>query len=446
MSVKQCRRGRNKSSVGRANFGWRNVVLLTFLASVALSVGCGNGDDGVVETEGAIAFVPPRDVVVVARASKVCQLVGDVDRQREEPTLNLTESRYGIFGTDLGIPFRHDGRTYLLFGDTIGEGQLNRDPIAYTEDETPEDGIELTFFTDESGVYETIEIPGVSLGQFEVPTEGVSVGGTMYVYCTTDHTLEISSTQIRHRMGRCVLAKSIDRREFRHVYDVSTNHFINLSIVEVDSADWAGLPQENEPGLVIFGSGRYRDSDVRLAFQPAAEIESRESLRYFSGLNDRGEPTWSVREEDAEALFDQPCVGEFSVSYNRFIGKWIMLYNCNKAEPRGINLRTADRPWGPWSETQLIFHPWGDAGFCHFIHANWFFQHCDTVHDAGREYTWGSEYGPYQFEHLAIGNGSETTIYFTMSTWNPYTVVLMKATLGLSEVSSDDPHSSASEA
>jgi hypothetical protein len=30
---------------------------------------------------------------------------------------------------------------------------------------------------------------------------------------------------------------------------------------------------------------------------------------------------------------------------------------------------------------------------------------------------------------LATGNNSSTTIYFTMSTWNPYTVVLMKATL-----------------
>jgi hypothetical protein len=338
-----------------------------------------------------------------------------------------------MFGTDLGIPFRHDGRTYLLFGDTVGKGQPNGDPITYTEDETPEDGIELTFFTDESGVYETIEIPGVSLGLFEVPTEGVSVGGTMYLYCTTDHTLEIVGPQIKHRMGRCVLAASEDGREFRYVHDISTSHFINLAIVEVDSADWAGLPQKSEPGLVIFGSGLYRESDVRLAFQPAAEIESRESLRYFAGLNKRGEPRWSVQEEDAEALFDQPCIGHFSVSYNRFIDKWIMLYKCTwENEAHRINLRTADRPWGPWSESQPIFDLWDDPGYCHFIHANTLFQRCDSVHDPGRIFVSGAAYGHYQFEHLAIGNASETTIYFTTSTWNPYTVILMKATLGLS--------------
>ena len=32
-------------------------------------------------------------------------------------------------------------------------------------------------------------------------------------------------------------------------------------------------------------------------------------------------------------------------------------------------------------------------------------------------------------EHLARGRRGETTIYFTMSTWDPYTVVLMKASL-----------------
>ena len=53
----------------------------------------------------------------------------------------------------------------------------------------------------------------------------------------------------------------------------------------------------------------------------------------------------------------------------------------------------------------------------------------DQVHDPGRENEWGGEYGPYQFEDLATGNETSTTIYFTMSTWNPYTVVLMKATL-----------------
>ena len=104
-----------------------------------------------------------------------------------------------------------------------------------------------------------------------------------------------------------------------------------------------------------------------------------------------------------------------------------MLYNCDN--PRGVKLRTADQPWGPWSDFQNLFEPWIDNGYCNFIHVNWNNSNCDNVHDPGREYEWGGEYGPYQFEKLATGNDTSTTIYYTMSTWNPYTVVLMKSKL-----------------
>jgi hypothetical protein len=82
-----------------------------------------------------------------------------------------------------------------------------------------------------------------------------------------------------------------------------------------------------------------------------------------------------------------------------------------------------------WSAPQIIFDPWADDGYCHFIHASWEWKKCDSVHDRGRENDWGGAYGPYQFEDFARGDDSTTTIYFTMSTWNPYTIVLMKARL-----------------
>jgi hypothetical protein len=406
--------------VGRA-FRW--LVPIVWLMTLAFA--------GVAEQEATMGS----EVVIVARATKICQLIGDFDRERGEPVANATEERYRLYGTDLGIPFVHAGTTYVLFGDTVGDGRSDGDPIAYTGDSTPEDGLDLSFYTDDAGVYESIEIPGVRLGAFEVPTEGVSVDGRMYVYCTTDHTSEFAGGQVVPLMNRSIVAVSEDHgRTFRLLYDVSTEHFINVSIVPVEAADWGGLPLASGQGHVMFGSGRYRASDVRLAFQPAHRIASKDSLRYFAGVDAAGRPTWSAEEGDSQALFDQPCVGEFSVSHNRFIDKWIMLYNCCcDGATRGINLRTADHPWGPWSEPQVLFEPWQDGGYCGFMHTSWTRSRCDEVHDPGRENEWGGEYGPYQFEHLAIGDATTTTIYFTMSTWNPYTVVLMKATLGLAD-------------
>lgn len=353
-------------------------------------------------------------------AEKISQLVGDYDRERQAPTRNLTQQRYRLDRTDLGIPFQHKGRTYLLFGDAWDPPD---DPIAYTTDTNPEDGLDLVFLQNDTGRYHPIRVPGISLGTYEVPSEGVSVNERMFIYVTTDHSEEVV-------MGRSAVAVSDDDGySFSYLYDLSTEHFINVSVVKTDLARWEGFPESEGTGLVVFGSGRYRESDVRLAFQPADEIENPDQIRYFAGFDQQNQPRWSGLEEDARALFQQPCVGEFSVSYNRFIEQWIMLYNCGFEEARGINLRTGPEPWGPWSEPVILFDPWDDGGYCHFMHVDWEYRNCDQVHDPGRENEWGGEYGPYQLEGLAVGGPSATTIYFTMSTWNPYTVVLMKASL-----------------
>ncbi len=365
-------------------------------------------------------------VAVAARATKVVQLIGDDDKGLDAPVGNQTYSRFQLSGTDLGIPFKHKDRTYLLFGDSAGGN--GGDAIAYTTDDDPGDGIELEFLHD-AGTYRPIKIPGISQGDFEVPTEGVSIGGRMYIYHTTDASDESRLAENGgYRMGRSVVAVSDDDgHSFGYLYDLSHRYFINVSIVQTDGTEGTGLQDQ----LLLFGSGAYRQSNVYLASQPAAEIGSPLHLRYWSGVDPTGRPLWSTREDESRPLFDQPCVGELSVSYNRFVRKWIMLYNCDLGQ-RGIHMRTADQPWGPWSEPQIIFDPWADKAYCDFIHVSWSVQQCDQLSGPGFENVWGGEYGPFQFEELATGDNASTTIYFTMSTWNPYTVVLMKAVLQLS--------------
>lgn len=363
-----------------------------------------------------------REVAVLSRPMKICQLVGDYDRQLSQNTQNLTWTRYRLSGTDLGVPFRHKDKTYLLFGDTIGDAGGNGDSIAYSADKNPDDGLDLDFIADYRGVYQPMSIPGISQGEYNVPVQGVSAGDSMYVYFITD------STDGSVNMGRSIVAVSEnDGQSFMYLYDFSEDKFINVSIVTIDPLSWPAVPQTSGSGMMIFGSGRYRRSNVYLAYQPQDNISAKENIVYFSGLNQDNQPIWSASEDDALALFDHRVVGELSVSYNSYIRKWIMLYNCKWAPNRGINVRTADNPWGPWSDTQVLFDSWADGGYGSFMH----FPGMDNLSDPGRESTPGGEYGPYQFADFAKGNSDETTIYFTMSTWNPYTVVLMKAALGL---------------
>ncbi|MFQ5593550.1 MAG: DUF4185 domain-containing protein [Anaerolineae bacterium] len=362
---------------------------------------------------------------VSGSSQKVCQLTGEFDRERQQTTLNRTESRFGVIGTDLGASFEHAGRLYFLFGDTVGVERRGGDSIAYSEDTDPDDCVTMSFVIARDGLYLPPHVPGVSLGAFEVPSGGFSAGEKMYVFFTTDHSEQTM-------MGRSVLALSTDgAQSYEYLYDVSRDKFINIAPAIVDNADVPGLPEGNGQGLLLWGSGPYRHSDPYLAFMPLSGVEDHSSLRYFTGLDSgSGSPLWSTAEAEAATLFSQPCIGELSVAWNPFLRRWLMLYNC--ADPRGINFRVADQPWGPWSEAQVLFHPWEDGGYCHFMHVSWESQNCDSVHDPGRQNVWGGEYGPYLIPRYAVGDDSRTTIYYVMSTWNPYNVVLMKSTLHFS--------------
>jgi hypothetical protein len=372
----------------------------------------------------AVNPVVPPDVFYIAGSTrKISQLIGDTDFQWLTPTTTRTETRVGISGSDLGVPFTHKGRTYVVFGDSGGGGVFgDRDPLAFTTDTDLEDGLDLTFLANGS-VWRPVTIPGISQGAYEVPLDGVSLGNRMYLYHSTDHSESAT-------MGRSVLAVSDnDGQDFTLLYTVSTSHFINISVSRVNLADWPGFPEEAGEGLVLFGSGSYRASNVRLAFQPATGIGSVNTLRYFTGLDGSGHPVWSENEEEAMALFEQPCVGELSVGWNKFIRRWLMLYNCDP--PRGINFRTARQPWGPWSTPQVLFEPWDDLGYAHFMHASWTFRIFDNVHNPGRQNEWGGEYGPYLFRELPTGTDNRATVYFTLSSWNPYVSVLMKSELAV---------------
>ena len=376
-------------------------------------------------TDATLDSTPTTFIRHVSGSSrKICQLTGDFDRERDEPTLNETFQRYSVQGTDLGSSLVHEGRTYFFFGDTVGLsfGSLfGADSIAFTTDIDPDNCLSLQFVASASGLFRPTLVPGVSLGSFEVPTGGFSANGSMYVFFTTDHTSFKT-------MGRSLLAQSTNHaRNFTHLDDFSRDKFINVAPVVVENGAIPGLPESSGKGVLLWGSGVYRLSDPYLAYVPLNRVEDQNSFRYYAGLNENGTTRWSTMEAEAIPLFNQGCLGELSVAWNPYLHKWLMLYNCRS--PRGINFRVADSPWGPWSAPQVLFNGWRDEGYCHFMHASWLSRWCDTVNDFGRGFTWGGAYGPYMLPAFFKGDKNTSTIYYVMSTWNPYQVVLMKSTL-----------------
>ena len=360
---------------------------------------------------------------VEGSTAKVAQLTGDYDMSLGIPTLSRTGTRFGLVATDLGSSFEHRGKLYFLFGDTWGRPG-DRDVLAWTTAHSP-DKISLDCRLAPDEKWQPLTVPGISQGAFEVPTGGVSIGGKMFVVFTTDHSAEKT-------MGRSVLALSQDDgNTFRKLYDLSTSKFINVSLWP--TRDW----------LYIFGSGAYRKSSVFLAKIKPSALFDPSNLLYLTGVAANKKPDWSAHEEDAVPLFRHEVIGELSIAYCKPIRRYVMLYN--SAEPRGITMRSAETPWGPWSAGTIIFEPTRDNAYGHFMHmpsgSN---PKGDTVSDLHRESLWGGEYGPFIMSRFTTGTDENCRIYYTMSTWNPYQVVVMRSDLKLLPlpVSAGNPHKS----
>ena len=366
-------------------------------------------------------------VELVGGPRKVCQLTGEHDRQRRTVAYNRTETRFGLVGTDLGASFEHDGRLWFLFGDTWPD-DASGDSVAWTTDRSPEPGIRLTFASLGSRfACPRVARPGgapVSTRAFEVPLDGFSANGHMYVFRSTEHYREAG----REVMGRSVLTRAVggDPTNLICLYDFSVvrggGRFANVSCVVVPDG-LPGLPFRG-PALLAWGSGRYRCSDAYLACVPLAAVEDRTRWRYRCGTG--ACPDWSADEADAAPLFAHPEIGELSASWNAPLGLWLLLYNAGS--PRGITARVARDPWGPWSDPLVVLDPaWPEVGYGTLMHAR---GAPDGLSDPGREHEWGGEYGPYVIDRYTRGLPDRRgVVYFVLSTWNPYNTVEMAMVL-----------------
>ena len=215
---------------------------------------------------------------------------------------------------------------------------------------------------------------------------------------------------------------------------MANTHFINVNMSIVNQAQWPGLPYPGD-NLVIFGTGKYRQSNPYLAVMPADSIDDRSTLLYFRGLN-RATPQWSASEAAAAPLFSEstPLLGEFSCQFIPQLNKWVMLYYA-------VTMRTADQPWGPYSTPTTLWDPgtwflgWAENGYGDWLHVPSTFApfggapiHYD---DFGEGDSWGGPYGPYLVPRWTTGDATNLQLYFTMSSHNPYAVYIMRAQLPL---------------
>mgnify|MGYP000936423933 CR=1 FL=1 len=388
-------------------------------------------------------------IAAVESSVKRAQVTGERDATptpwgERLPTLSRSLSTAGVRGTDLGVRFDHAGRSFLFFGDTHWtRGWLAlRDAIA--EVLAVEDGelprIEL------HGSPLRLRGRGVTMGEYDVPLDAVSLDGHLFGFFTSNHG---RGGQV---MGRSVLARCADpelpinparrRRPIR--FDVLTSlsdrHFVNVSAQLRPAASVPGCGNAGNV-VLLWGTGAYRASEIRLALLDQAGIDRllglrREApvaalgLRYWDGS------AWADREEAAAPLFRPGAYGELSVRWISQVGRYALLTATGPRDPAGsaITLRWADHPWGPWTPRLRLFD-WVADGMCadpftRFIKAR---RDDPVAEDLFRAQSGGNgaAYAPYLFD--VQPDGEDLVLRYTLSTWNPYQVVLMQHRLTMAE-------------
>jgi hypothetical protein len=265
------------------------------------------------------------------------------------------------------------------------------------------------------------------MGAFEVPVAGVSLGGQLYVAVSTNHSQDRSTD--RSVLTRFTLPATF--QPLRTISQLPAGHFVKMS-VHTQPGPIAGTPAGG-PFVLVWGTGVYRQSDAYLSVVPRAQFETGKGTMYFAGMDAAGAPSWSENESEAKPIVQNGTLGDLSVTWCKELGLWLMTYD-RRAPTRGIAFSYSRTPSGPWSAPQILFNVAND-GIGRFIHnpngsppdalAGPVIGKGQMNPDAVR----GGAYAPYVVERWTKLKGSELSVYYVLSTWNPYVVVLMKSRL-----------------
>lgn len=347
------------------------------------------------------------------------QLIGDhVEIGGSSTALfNDTGAQAGVVGTDLGYQFLAQGRMYVGFGDTWENDLMVEGPLglrgsvlANTRDFDPSDdnGIALEGWdmqpSKAHAAREVVQCPhDASGGEFTAIASagfGLTEGGVSYRFLWF---VSVKGWTPSFTWNASSLAWSVNNAAFVRGDRATKSH---APVWPSDSYFGAGaIWVDREHGYVyFFGVRTYAGSPVRVARVVAALSAVRDHLQYeyWTGRAwQRPDPgdeyalaTGAMPAADLlPGSAQQSTRPEFSVAYNAYAGRWLMLV-LNDATPlqnqpqTEFQLWQAEKPEGPWARV-----------------------------DTGDKLVLGSGlYGPYTSDLLQTDGGRR--VWFTLSDWN----------------------------
>lgn len=318
---------------------------------------------------------------------RVCAVTGKDAALNTEPL--------GIVGTDLGIPFADGEDLYLLFGDTFSEfwqkGRWINNCIAKVKETDGERFAIESFLTEETGLAkELVAAKKVDKEQMTcIPTGAVAIDGVFYMF-----VMSIVTWQPRWTIEECALYISTDKGRTWQKSD-------NVAFTKEAAPNFGQVfPFEIGEYVYLFGITEARDGACKLARVPKKELDNFEKYEYYIGEKENipcflagKEGLAAIKENADSVIIPAPC-GEMCITYNEYLKKYLAVYI--GTDMPDIVYRTADEPWGEWSEAQIVALQSDYEGL----------------------------YGG--FTHRMLTKEGGRRVFFMMSEWKPYNVSLFE--------------------
>lgn len=210
-----------------------------------------------------------------------------------------------------------------------------------------------------------------------IPTYGVAVGDRLFLhYMSVEHWGEPGYWDL----GSAGWAYSDDAGE---TWTKDTEAMFP------GDTNWGQVTiEEHEGHLYLFGIPGGRFGDLKLARVVPEQLLDIGAYEYWDGAS------W-VATPDSAAFLVEGSIGELSVRWNSYYGRWLMMYLID--DMGQIVVRTAPELTGPWDEPRV----------------------------AVRSAEYPALYAPYMFSKWNDG----PDIFFLMSLFGPYNVWLMKTSI-----------------
>ncbi|MGW7682553.1 DUF4185 domain-containing protein [Kribbella sp. NPDC054772] len=348
------------------------------------------------------AAVVPADRSTPAQAAPTPSPVQRVAKLTGPQSINDTEARFALKATDLGILWDNgSGEILTAFGDSYGSGwtgpgggagdQATIDwrcnLLFRSKDDTLADGMTLDSAAEDKPGHAKEFLPCKKVDRDEhtvIPTAGISVGKRQYVQYMSVNYWGPAGSWFTNYSG---FAYSDDNGE-NWTKDPDAR-WQNTKAWD-DNFQMTALAKDK--GYVyMVGTPNGRFGSAHLARVPQQQVLQKKAWRYWDGR------TWSPQETAAVPIAAGP-VGEVSVQWNAYTGKWLMMYL--DEHRAAIVLRSAKDLTGPWSGEQVVvkgtdypglygsfMHPWSTGPDLYFTMAQWdpynvFLMHTKLTDDA----------------------------------------------------------------